>query len=234
MKTVERDIDLGGIAVKVKITYRATSVLSVRIRRGVVCCSAPIRTSMRYIEGFLERKKDWINEQLAAAEKRGEEVFLMGEKYGIAFGVGKNDVTVDGTHNLIIVATSDGEREDSAVFFKKWYRKQAEKTLSEEFFATYEECRRSLGLNYVPKLTVNFSRGYWGKCFSKNREIKLSAYLLQCDYPLRNYVYLHEIAHLIVQDHSPRFHALLETVCPNERKLMRLLRRYKTEMWFDL
>ena len=44
---------------------------------------------------------------------------------------------------------------------------------------------------------------------------------------LRDYVMLHELCHLKEMNHGPRFHALLESVCPGHRVLEKELRLYR-------
>ena len=44
---------------------------------------------------------------------------------------------------------------------------------------------------------------------------------------LQDYVMLHELCHLREMNHGPRFHALLESVCPGHRALAKELRSYR-------
>jgi predicted metal-dependent hydrolase len=44
--------------------------------------------------------------------------------------------------------------------------------------------------------------------------------------PVLDYVVWHEVCHLQVMDHSPRFWALVARVCPDHREHARWLRRH--------
>ena len=57
----------------------------------------------------------------------------------------------------------------------------------------------------------------WGSCTVEDRTIRLSARLRSMPAYVIDYVLLHELAHLIVPDHGPRFWALLETYPRTER-----------------
>ena len=49
----------------------------------------------------------------------------------------------------------------------------------------------------------------WGSCTPADKTIRISARLIGVPEWVLDYVLLHELAHLLVADHSPRFHALL-------------------------
>ena len=66
----------------------------------------------------------------------------------------------------------------------------------------------------------------WGSC-SVRGNINLNLRLVTLPSELQDYVMLHELCHLREMNHGPRFHALLESVCPGHRELARQLRQYR-------
>jgi predicted metal-dependent hydrolase len=50
--------------------------------------------------------------------------------------------------------------------------------------------------------------------------------LLLAPEPVLDYVVWHEVCHLEVMDHSPRFWSLLRSWCPGYREQLRWLRRH--------
>ena len=66
----------------------------------------------------------------------------------------------------------------------------------------------------------------WGSCSVKGN-INLNLNLMRLPEELRDYVMLHELCHLKHLNHGPEFHALLESVCPEHRRLQRQLKDYK-------
>ena len=65
----------------------------------------------------------------------------------------------------------------------------------------------------------------WGSC-SSNRTISLNIGLMQVPKPLRDYVLLHELAHLNHMDHSPAFWAEVKSHDPHYKDHRRRLKAF--------
>lgn len=106
--------------------------------------------------------------------------------------------------------------------------------------ALSEEQLRSEALAYLPgrlqELATQYGFSYqrvrikhnlsnWGSCSSKGN-INLNLCLMTLPKDLQDYVMLHELCHLRELNHGPRFHALLESVCPNHKELASKMRQY--------
>ena len=87
------------------------------------------------------------------------------------------------------------------------------------------ELAARFGLHYG-KVTVRAARTKWGSCTGRN-DISLSLYLMTLPEHLRDYVIIHELCHTVHHDHSPRFHALVDSLTGGrEKQLARELRSY--------
>lgn len=75
-------------------------------------------------------------------------------------------------------------------------------------------------------LRIKHNSSNWGSCSSKGN-INLNLNLMRVPQDLQDYVMLHELCHLRYLNHSPQFHALLESVCPGHREKQRRLKDYK-------
>ena len=76
------------------------------------------------------------------------------------------------------------------------------------------------------KVFIKNNASNWGSCSSLGN-INLNLRLVKLPQELQDYVMLHELCHLKYMNHGPKFHALLESVCPGHRILARELRQYK-------
>lgn len=88
-----------------------------------------------------------------------------------------------------------------------------------------EELATKHGLRYG-KVTIRAARSKWGSCTAKGN-LSLSLYLMTLPEHLRDYIILHELAHTLHHNHSPRFHATVDQLTGGrEKELARELRNY--------
>ena len=73
---------------------------------------------------------------------------------------------------------------------------------------------------------IKHNSSNWGSC-SRKGNINLNLNLVRVPDELRDYVILHELCHLRHPDHSPAFHALLESLCPDHLAKQKALRSYR-------
>jgi predicted metal-dependent hydrolase len=77
----------------------------------------------------------------------------------------------------------------------------------------------------VTAVSIRNQRTRWGSCTSSGR-ISLNWRLVQMPPAVRDYVLLHELMHLRVRNHSPRFWQQVARVCPHVNEARRWLREH--------
>ena len=77
----------------------------------------------------------------------------------------------------------------------------------------------------VHRVTIRRQRSRWGSC-SRRGTISLNARLAHTPDFVRDYVILHELMHLREMNHSPRFWAHVDAVCPRRAEAEAWLRRH--------
>lgn len=88
-----------------------------------------------------------------------------------------------------------------------------------------ERIARQTGLRYA-KLSIRASCTKWGSCSGQNH-ISLSLFLMTLPEHLRDFVIIHELCHTVHHNHSPRFHALVDSLTGGcEKALNRELRTF--------
>lgn len=90
--------------------------------------------------------------------------------------------------------------------FSRYYKEQIEKEVkkaNEEYF----------GFEYK-SIRLKYNKSNWGSCSSK-LNINLSTRVLLLPKPIREYIIVHELAHLKEMNHSARFWNLVASALPN-------------------
>jgi predicted metal-dependent hydrolase len=189
-------------------------------RDGSLTVRAPKRVTLQDIHGFITEKTDWIlrsREKIKAIvpiRKKeyadGERFLFLGTEYELRLVPPQRPVLkFDGGFTLSTSARERGEQ-----MFTQWYKAQALTVFIERVshYATLH--------GFEPKqVKVNSAKTRWGSC-SANGTINFTWRLVMAPLEVIDYVVLHELAHLKVKNHSPRFWALVESICP-EYKLQR-------------
>src|SRR5580765_1430672 len=78
---------------------------------------------------------------------------------------------------------------------------------------------------HVSRVTVRNQRSRWGSC-SRRGTISLNWRLVQTPLFVRDYIILHELAHLKEMNHSRRFWNEVERLCPEFEKAEKWLKEY--------
>ncbi|BAJ30680.1 M48 family metallopeptidase [Kitasatospora setae] len=108
-----------------------------------------------------------------------------------------------------------------AQMLDKLAARESRRTLGDEALQSraHELSRLHLGGRAVPEQVrwVTNQNSRWGSCTPSERTIRLSHRLQGMPEYVVDYVLLHELAHLLVPDHGPRFWALLESYPRTER-----------------
>ena len=75
----------------------------------------------------------------------------------------------------------------------------------------------------VHRVSVRNQRSRWGSC-SRRGTISLNWRLIQVPPSVRDYICLHELAHLREMNHSPRYWRVVQSICPNYPEAERWLK----------
>ena len=109
---------------------------------------------------------------------------------------------------------------DATEAIERWYRRRARAEIGPRLDAATARA----GTGYKG-LTIRGQRTRWASC-SSNGAMSFNWRLLLAPEAVLDYVIEHEVCHLEVMDHSPRFWALLESRVPGWREHADWLRRY--------
>ncbi|MGZ4201745.1 MAG: M48 family metallopeptidase, partial [Thermoleophilaceae bacterium] len=145
---------------------------------------------------------------------RGDTLPYLGTALELVPEAGRSRVLRRGQRLLV----PDGPQRTAAL--ERWYRRAARV----EITARLDRVCAATGGEYS-SLTIRGQRTRWASC-SREGGMSFNWRLLLAPAEILDYVVWHEVCHLEVMDHSPRFWALLARRCPDYRQHTRWLRRY--------
>jgi predicted metal-dependent hydrolase len=191
----------------------------------------PRRFPLREVEPLVEEKRAWIERTLRRMRETeatlarpqladGGDVPYLGERLRLAVRVVPGRVREHAVRRgrELRVALPPGAALRDAL--ERWYRRRAR----EEVAVRLDSAVARAGTSYR-SLQIRGQRTRWASC-SSSGAMSFNWRLLLAPPEILDYVVEHEVAHLEVLDHSPRFWALLASRCSDWRERERWLRRH--------
>ncbi len=170
--------------------------------------------AIRELRPWIERRVQELGAARAAVAARGDTVPYLGHLLQVRGEPGRTRVHRRGSELLAPVGAA------RAPAIERWYRRAARQEIAPRLAAA---CALA-GTSYT-KLTIRGQRTRWASC-SRTGAMSFNWRLLLAPESVLDYVVWHEVCHLEVLDHSPRFWALLAHRCPDYREHVRWLRRH--------
>ena len=113
-----------------------------------------------------------------------------------------------------------GSREEIISALTAIYREIAGRVIFKRCQLLEESCQL-----HPAALRISGADTRWGSCNSR-KEITFSWKLVQCPAELIDYVIIHELAHLVELNHSPRFWQIVKNFAPRFQELKKQLRNF--------
>jgi hypothetical protein len=212
--------DASLLSYRVRRSDRARRVRVTVDRGGVVEVVLPPRAPERAAEEAVRELRPWIDRRLAevgrqqaAVLARGETLPYLGQNLRVQAEPGRSRVTRRADMLLVPL----GPQRLAAI--ERWYRQRARAEIQPRI----DRACAVAGLSYA-RLSIRDQRTRWGSC-SRAGTLSFNWRLLLAPETVLDYVIWHEICHLAVMDHSPRFWALVAHYCPDHRAHAAWLRR---------
>ena len=202
---------------------RSTRARRVRVTvdpDGSVTVTLPRKTPERAAKEAVKELAPWIARRRRVLARAAEElarpagtVPYLGEALTLVPQAGRERVHRRG--DMLLVPEGD-----SHPALERFYRRAARA----EVAARLDAATARAGSRYTG-LTIRGQRTRWASCSSEGA-MSFNWRLLLAPAEILDYVVEHEVCHLEVMDHSPRFWALLESRSPDWRVHAAWLRRY--------
>ncbi|MBI3887424.1 MAG: M48 family metallopeptidase [Opitutae bacterium] len=192
---------------------------------GAAVATIPARGTEREARRFVELHRDWLARARArqARKPRAATVWTIGTAVLWRGEMGEIRVAADGERPAVCVAADvfrvpllDG---DLRAVLEARFARLARIELPARAWELAAETNVD-----VKHVTVRNQRSRWGSC-SAGGTVSLNWRLIQAPDSVRDYIIYHELMHLREMNHSERFWARVEEVCPGWREAERWLKR---------
>jgi predicted metal-dependent hydrolase len=169
--------------------------------------------AVRELEGWIERRRRTLARAAAEVARPEGTVPYLGRDLRLVPQPGRERVHRRGDDLLV-------PRRDAAAAIERWYRRQARAEIGPRLDAATGRA----GTTYSG-LTIRGQKTRWASCSTRGH-MSFNWRLLLAPEEVLEYVIEHEVCHLEIMDHSPRFWRLLESRVPDWREHAAWLRRY--------
>ena len=208
------------IAYRIRRSERARRVRVTVDARGVEVVLPPrapereAAAAVRELEPWIRRRMQERRRAEEAVAARGDSVPYLDRLLVVRAEPGRTRVHRRGDE---LLAPAGAERTPA---LERWYRR----TARAEIAPRLDRACALVGAAYTT-LTIRGQRTRWASC-SRSGAMSFNWRLLLAPEAVLDYVIWHEVCHLQIMDHSPRFWALVERWCPEWRVHSRWLRRH--------
>ncbi|RMG82824.1 MAG: M48 family peptidase, partial [Bacteroidetes bacterium] len=198
-------------------------------KRGPVM-RMPLSLSKQQENTYIQEFKDWVQKQFSkndilrehflGKEYKSGDVLKVGDReYVLHFeytDLQNHTARIKANHIILRLTRLDTEHGT-----QKAIKHLLSRTVANDFkpyiYKRVAELNRLYFNKEIKKIQLKYNHTRWGSCSSK-QIINLSTRLLFAPLDVIDYVIIHELAHMVEMNHSPRFWAIIEGIMPDYRE----------------
>ncbi len=197
---------------------------------GTARCTVPPRGNWEEARRFVARCHAWLAERAARHDPErnpraplpaGGRTWFRGREVSVHPAPGGGGLDLDGE---ILPVPAAPDPSDLRPVLRAALRRLAEAELPPRVHLYAERHGFT-----VRRITIRDQRSRWGSC-SPRATLSLNWRLVQLPDAVRDYIVLHELAHLRHLNHSARFWAEVERICPGYTEAEAWIRRHGREI----
>lgn len=219
------EIDGKMLPVKVSQNRRATRMtLTIQPGGAGLKVTMPPHVSDRQLDQFLARNRNWAAAKISRMPQPmrledGGIVLFCGREHRIVHLDRLRGVVeakqIAGEPSLLVPGPIERLERRLVDFLKREARRELNEATT----------RHAASLGVRPKqIRITDTTSRWGSC-SSTRTLSFSWRIIMAPPEVLDYLVAHEVAHLREMNHSPRFWALVEQICPQMKRHRAWLKR---------
>ncbi len=217
---------------------RRTRKMGIQVcKRDGLVIILPERMGLKVVPELLEYWADWIDTKADEYDVRqgprvrqfatGSVLSILGKPRHLAITNlpnGRKRPVIDLTDDSLTLALAPADVFDVRPVMEKYLRRLARQDLTERTAIWADR----IGL-FPRKVIVGERTSRWGSCSARGT-LSFCYRLIMAPPEAVDAVVAHEICHLAHLNHSRRFYALLDRVCPGHRESMKWLREHEDDL----
>ena len=196
---------------------------------GEVSVSVPLNTKTESVRLFVLRKMPEIiktREKMLGQPLQNKREYISGESYYIWGKPYRLQVVYQGkrsriekTPTKLVLTVPEGTTEaQKEKIITEWYRKEIKRIMG----GVIALCEKRTGIQ-AAEYRVKNMHTRWGTCKIPERRIWINLQLAKKPVECLEYVITHELVHLLEENHTHRFQALVEEFYPQWREAEKIL-----------
>ncbi|EYE87343.1 hypothetical protein Q428_13785 [Fervidicella metallireducens AeB] len=206
--------------------------LNVRPNMDVIV-SASNDVPIEYILDFVKRKADWILKRIdyfkcvqseVSTNKEivsGETYKYLGKQYRLRVVESKYEFVKYERGFIYLYVNDKSNYKRKEILINRWFKERASITFNEilnKLYIIFKKYNIS-----KPNLEIRKMKVRWGSCIKSSNKIVLNIDLIKAPKYCIEYVILHELIHLIYENHDKQFYDLLTILMPDWQTRKKIL-----------
>lgn len=219
-----REVLLAGRRWSYELLRSSRRTLAITVEPGgALSVTAPLNVSVERIEEVMNRRRRWILRRTSTAAAlpppsaakewvTGETHRYLGRQYRLKVSSG-NGTSVRLVGRYLAVTVPD--RTDRLAVRREveiWYRERARATFERRLPVLLTQAAQ-LRLGVLPPITVRKLAKRWGSC-SPDGRLLMNVDVVKLPLGCIDYLLIHELCHVRIPNHGPRFWRLLDRCMP--------------------
>lgn len=209
--------------------------LAIYVKSGKVEIRSPTKAPNKWIFSFIESKSLWIQKQLDEQKQKikqklviadNQQVHFFGQPRAIQVIISAKP-KVELNEDYLCIYTRQNTPAALEKLFNRWLMNQAREYMTTQTIKTARLLNVEDKLNEV---VFRKTKTKWGHC-CHNGNIQYNWLTMMAPKAVVDYLIAHESSHLLHMNHSARFWATVEQVCPNYRELKDWLKHNGHRLW---
>lgn len=189
-----------------------------------IIARVPLEATLDDIEGFLQRKWQWLEKQLAELRSfskprverqyvSGESFYYLGRQYMLLVESANDDIVRLERGKLRVLTTQSLRNSaHNKKLLDMWYSRKRQRVFKQEYHRAVE----LFDYATLPRLGQRSMARRWGS-FTADNKVLLNPRLIEASREAIFYVCVHELCHKISKKHDQAFYDELEKRIPNWR-----------------